>query len=79
MIASPYDNVPIKQKKRLQCNIPEKVFDNLFLELYPLRGTQQVVVSVFIEWLRKETLAADITTFDKFTYPKLDQILNKLR
>lgn len=76
-IPGPYESIPADAKQRIQANIPLNVHEKLFLNTLPRRGTQDRIMSIFIDWLYSQRHELNGTT-SRENETKVIQLLSPL-
>jgi hypothetical protein len=66
LLEGPYDQVSTTDKRRLQCMIPNDVYDRWFgpQGSFPLRGAQDKILARFFHLLDAYMMAENICQFD---------------
>ena len=78
-IKSPYGPTDPEDKTRVQCNLPTNLYQNLFLERFPMRGAQDRITASLLIWFHNEMSRNEVClTFDldneRYAQEFLDQL-----
>jgi hypothetical protein len=78
-ITSPFGPVDSDDKTRVQCKLPTVLYQELFLQMFPMRGAQDRITAHLLDWFYKQMLVNKVpVSFQLHNEEVAQEFLNQL-